>query len=172
MPEKRNRTDRQPFPADSLKFANKIVTQNGAIVLLLVNVHMELKAGNVGMLEAVLPLLIDGAKSVYENAIQMEPFIERETVTKVPLWGKQSRLIVKEYPALITRMALLQDVVKSQRMTDFLREIAGMFKLTARIQLQLLKISYPDPQPGAKDERPYYVVSVPEIQRHSEQINK
>lgn len=172
MSEKRNRTDRQPFPVDSLKFANKIITQNGAIVLLLVNTHIELKAGNIEMLKAVLPLLIEGAKSVYENAIQMEPFVERETVTKVPLWGKQARLIVKEYPALITRMVLLQDAIPSQRMTDFLREIAGMFKVTAKIQLQLLKISYPQQPPGVEEERPYYVVSTPEIQRHSEQINK
>lgn len=154
--------------------AYKMIKQNDVFILSIVTSFVALEDDNLDMLRGLLPTMKRLVKDVYNAAVEMGPFIEARPSGKLPLWAVQSENIVNQYPALMIKLRALDTIVEQQRVTEVRRELATMFKISATIQLQLLKVS---PQRNGqykrgKLPRPVLFIKGFQMEQFSEEIKK
>jgi hypothetical protein len=130
-----------PWPPYTYPYAETIVSKNDLLVMSLVISHKELKADNPGWLAGLLPSLEAAVTIIYEAALQLGPAIENRDSTKLPLWAKQVNRIVDEYPAVLLKLKELGPILKAGRVIEARRAVVDLFKITATIQVEFMKIA-------------------------------
>jgi hypothetical protein len=151
----------QPWPSSAYPFCETIVSQNDLFVMTLVICHKHLKSDNPRMLAGLLVPLQDCAKIIYEAAIELGPIVEEIPADELPLWARQINKIVKEYPAVLLRLKELEPILRAGRVIEARRCIVELFKISAKIQVQFIKIAL---------DKKSYTLSLTKIDQISEEI--
>lgn len=151
-----------PWPPSAYPFCETIVSKNDLLVLSLVICHKELKADNPGMLAGLLPSLEAGIRVIYEAALELGPLVEQIPANELPLWARQINKITNEYPALILRLRELQPILRAGRVIEARRAVAELFKITATIQVQFIKIAL---------DKKRYVLSLSKLDQYTEELD-
>jgi hypothetical protein len=151
----------QPWPSSAYPFCETIVSKNDLFVMSLVLAHKELKADNPKWLAGLLPSLEAATKIIYDAAIELGPIVEEIPADELPLWARQINKIVKEYPAVLLKLRELEPILRAGRVIDARREIVELFNISAKIQVQFIKIAL---------DKKNYVLSLTKIDQISEEI--